>query len=53
MVSFIYFVFIFIMILVRIYHHAMCIPAPVPVVSEPVFGVCARVSMSHVRAIRG
>ena len=41
------------MILMEIYHHAMCIPAPVPVVSVPVFGVCARVSMSHVRAIRG
>ena len=44
---------VFFLALVRIFHHAMCIPAPVPVVSEPVFGVCARVSMSHVRAIRG
>ena len=37
------------MVLMKIYHHAMCIPAPVPVVSVPVLGVYARVSMSHVR----
>ena len=44
-----YYMFWLFRVLVRIFHHAMCIPAPVPVVSEPVFGVCARVSMSHVR----
>ena len=39
----------FFLVLVKIYHHAMCIPAPVPVVSVPVIGVCALVSMSRVR----
>ena len=41
------------LVLVRMFHHAMRIPAPVPVVSDPVFGVSARVSMSHVRASHG
>ena len=37
-----YYLLWFFLVLVRIFHHAMCIPAPVPVVSEPVTGVCAR-----------